>query len=123
MPARAEAASANRIKRVAFQLFDASDALAKFLAGALDYAIAFHNARDNAAARAALSTDGWMPPFLTGNDLVVRDQQRDERVLFLSASGAGNSGGHGGSDLEEIAAIHGLKSPARSRRAPMSDPD
>src|SRR6185436_8975381 len=105
LPARAELALADRIFRVAFELLREPHANHAGLAVSEHFRIAFHDARDHAAAGVAERADARLPRRDAGNQIVFRDEADD--LVFGAAArrqrgaGAGNRG-----ELDEVAAVH-----------------
>jgi hypothetical protein len=72
----AQPAAADGIERVALHLLDRGHALANLFALIRGYALAFHDARQRAASRAASDTNRRVPLFFAGYEFVLRHQER-----------------------------------------------
>ncbi len=110
---RAEVAAADGIERIAFDFFNGGDALANFFALLLDDALSTHDADDGAASGGAFGADAGVPAFFADGDVVLGDQERDERIAVGAAAAGGCSGGcAGGEDFEEVSPFHIRRLPA-----------
>jgi hypothetical protein len=72
----AQSAAADGIERIAFDFLNRGHALANLFAFVGGDSLAFHDARQRSASRAASGADCRVPLFLSGYELVLRDQQR-----------------------------------------------
>ena len=86
LTARAEVAAGDRVERIAFNLLDRGDALAKLFAVALDGSNALHDAHHGAASRTAPGANRGMPLLLTGYDFMLGDQEGNGLVGLAAAA-------------------------------------
>src|SRR5258706_3981706 len=97
----AQPAAADGIEWVAFDFLDCGDALANLLALVGGDALAFHDAREGAASRAASGANGGVPLFFTRDEFMLRHEQRHQLADAGSAAGGEGSGGSCGQNSEE----------------------
>ena len=107
LAACAEAAAADGIERIAFDLLHRGDALANLLALDFDHAFGAHDAHQRAAASGAFGADSGVPAFFPDGNIVLRNEERHER--FLRAAAGSGAGGRNREYLKKITTIHGQK--------------
>ena len=108
LPARAQAAAAHRVKRVAIDFLDGGKALPNLLALQLNRALGLHHADDRAAARGALAADAGVPGLHAGNDRFFGNEQRDDLARRVAASARNRAARRRPHQFEKITSVHGV---------------
>ena len=101
LAARAQLALADRILGVALEFLDQPHANHAGLAVAEHFRVAFHHARDHAAARVAQRAHARLPRRDAGDELLFRNEP-DDLVLGIAARGERGGGAGDRGQLDEV---------------------